>query len=72
MRERVAELVAASRRADNPAPAIGGQAAGDPLDVLALMFSRLDQRAGELAEYADRAHIAGQACEWSYDSLNHR
>ncbi|MGE8453556.1 MAG: DUF2514 family protein [Pseudomonadales bacterium] len=30
-----------------------------------------DRRAGILAEYADAARIAGQACERSYDALMH-
>ncbi|QUN27576.1 DUF2514 family protein [Cupriavidus sp. KK10] len=49
-----------------PAPPVahgGSSAAGDPLDVLTDVLSRADARAGELANYADRAGIAGQACE---------
>ncbi|WP_051975366.1 DUF2514 family protein [Cupriavidus necator] len=68
LRIRVAQLIAAAR-AGNTAAAGTGSAAGDPLDVLANMFSRLDRRAGELAGYADSARIAGQACERSYDAL---
>lgn len=71
LRQRVAELVAASR-AGNPAAASGSEAAGDPLGVLADVLSRADRRAGILAEYADTARIAGQACERSYDSLMQR
>ncbi|MDI3304904.1 MAG: DUF2514 family protein [Burkholderia multivorans] len=33
------------------------------------MLGRVDERAGELAEYADRARIAGQQCERDYDTL---
>ncbi|USE78817.1 DUF2514 domain-containing protein [Cupriavidus gilardii] len=69
LRQRVAELVAASR-AGNPAPASGGAAAGDTLGVLADVLSRADRRAGILAEYADAARIAGQACERAYDALS--
>ncbi|MCT9015390.1 DUF2514 family protein, partial [Cupriavidus gilardii] len=32
--------------------------------------SRADRRAGILAEYADAARIAGQACERAYDALS--
>lgn len=66
LRQRVADLVAASRR---PAPAGSGQAAGDPIGVLADVLGRADRRAGVLAEYADRARVAGQACERAYDAL---
>lgn len=66
LQQRVDQLVAAARR---PAASAGSPAAGDPLDLLADVLSRADQRAGELAEYADRARIAGQQCERDYDAL---
>ena len=53
----------------NPATAGGGTPAEDPLFLLSDLLSRADERAGELAEFADRAHIAGRACEAAYDSL---
>ncbi|MEX3613755.1 MAG: DUF2514 family protein, partial [Burkholderia gladioli] len=56
LRRRVAALVAAAR---HPAVTPGSPATGDALDLFA----------GELAEYADAARIAGQQCERSYDSL---
>lgn len=37
--------------------------------LIADVLGRADQRAGELAEYADRARIAGQQCERDYDAL---
>ena len=69
LRKRVADLVAASRHSTTPSgssPAGGGT---DPLDLLAGLFSRADKAAGELAEFADAAHIAGLACERSYNAL---
>lgn len=69
LRKRVAELIAAAR---NPATPASGQAAGDPLDVLADVLSRADKTAGDLAEYADQARIAGHACERAYDSLTEK
>ncbi|WP_407935329.1 DUF2514 family protein [Cupriavidus alkaliphilus] len=39
------------------------------LDVLADVLSRAHQRVGELAEYADRARIAGLARERAYEAL---
>ena len=53
----------------NPATAGGSTPAEDPLFLLSDLLSRADERAGELAEFADRAHLAGRACEAAYDSL---
>lgn len=69
LRGRVAQLLAASRAAGNPAAAGGGSPTDDPIGMLADVLGRADQRAGILAEYADAARIAGQACERSYDAL---
>ncbi|MCA8480509.1 DUF2514 domain-containing protein [Burkholderia multivorans] len=66
LQQRVDQLVAAAR---HPATSAGSPAAGDALDLLADVLGRADQRAGELAEYADRARIAGQQCERDYDAL---
>ncbi|AOK00204.1 DUF2514 family protein [Burkholderia vietnamiensis] len=66
LQQRVDQLVAAAR---HPTAAAGGPAAGDALDLLADVLGRADERAGELAEYADRARIAGQQCERDYDAL---
>ena len=53
----------------SPPVAGGSTSAEDPLFLLSDLLSRADERAGELAEFADRAHIAGRACEIAYDSL---
>ncbi|WP_175920404.1 DUF2514 family protein [Burkholderia pyrrocinia] len=66
LQQRVNELVGAAR---HPTPAAGSPAAGDALDLLADVLGRADQRAGDLAEYADRARIAGKQCERDYDAL---
>ncbi|MBR8074349.1 DUF2514 family protein [Burkholderia cenocepacia] len=66
LQQRVDQLVAAAR---HPTATAGSPAAGDALDLLADVLGRADQRAGELAEYADRARIAGQQCERDYDAL---
>ena len=58
-----------TRNACRPAVTGGGTPAEDPLYLLSDLLSRADERAGELAEFADRAHIAGRACEAAYDSL---
>ena len=57
------------RARSNPAIAGGSTTAEDPLFLLSDLLSRADERAGELAEFADRAHLAGRACEAAYDSL---
>lgn len=46
----------------------GGAPTSAPGMVLADVLARIDARAGELAQYADRAAIAGAACEISYDA----
>lgn len=45
--------------------------AGEPgaLDLLAGMPGRIDEAAGDIAKFADAAHVAGLACERSYDAL---
>ncbi|KVX55961.1 DUF2514 family protein [Burkholderia cepacia] len=66
LRKQVAALVADARRAG---AATGSPATGDALDLLADVFGRADERAGELAKIADARGIAGQQCERSYDAL---
>ncbi|SOT39775.1 DUF2514 family protein [Burkholderia cenocepacia] len=66
LQQRVDQLIAAAR---HPAATAGSPPASDALDLLADVLGRADQRAGELAEYADRARIAGQQCERDYDAL---
>lgn len=53
----------------SPAVTGGGTSTEDPLYLLSDLLSRADERAGELADFADRASIAGRACEAAYDSL---
>lgn len=67
LRKQVAALIADVRRAG----ATGGSTtAGAPLDLLADVFGRADERAGELARIADERGIAGRQCERSYDALS--
>lgn len=67
LRQQLADFRQRSRC--SPPVAGGGTPAEDPLFLLSELLSRADERAGELAEFADRAHIAGRACEAAYDSL---
>lgn len=68
---RAAAASAARRACPNPSAAGAGTREPDPgaLDLLVDVLGRADARAGELAEYADRARIAGSACERAYDAL---
>ena len=70
LRARVAAITAAGRAAAcNPAAAGASAPAADPIGMLADVLGRADARAGKLAEYADRARIAGDACVSAYESL---
>ncbi|MBG0871896.1 DUF2514 family protein [Burkholderia sp. 9777_1386] len=69
LQQRVDQLVAAARHPAAAAAAAGSPAAGDALDLLANVLGSIDDRAGELAAYADAARLAGQQCERDYDAL---
>ena len=61
----------ARRACSRPQSAAAGAAQPDPgaLDLLVDVLTRHDRAAGELAEFADRLRIAGEACERAYDGL---
>ena len=59
----------ARRPARCPAVADGSEAADPAGLLLADLLRRINERAGQLADYADRARIAGIACEKSYGVL---
>ncbi len=72
LRNRLALYTAAIRKAtsDSGSPSASPSKRGaDPLDMLAGVLTRADDTAGELAAYADRLRIAGQACESYADGL---
>ena len=71
LRSDTAAFIAAHRRGAgrDSSPPAGGQTAPDALDVLADLFSRADETAGELAEALDRSHLAGLTCERIHTSL---
>lgn len=60
----------ASRCTQHTGAAQGGTSGGQSAMVLAELFRRADQRAGELAAAYDRARVAGIACELAYDALS--
>ena len=59
-----------THRARAQAAAAAGQCAADPgaLDLLANLYRRADERAGELAQIADDARRRGSACEAIHDA----
>jgi hypothetical protein len=70
LRQRIAAIVAASRRAsrDSPAPE-GSPPAQDAIGMLAELYRRIDEAAALYAGVADATHNAGNACERAYGSL---
>lgn len=69
VRDAAAGAASRARARACPAATGPGQPGDDPIGLLVDVLGRVDQRAGELAEYADRLRIAGVACERSYDAL---
>ena len=69
LRADLARFRAAARAASHSCTASAGSAASDALDLLADLFSRADETAGELAAAFDLAHAAGISCQRSYDAL---
>lgn len=65
-RKQLAELIALAR---DPAAPAGSATAGGALDLLADLFGRTDEAAGEFARIADERGIAGRQCESDYDAL---
>ncbi|MCM8910916.1 DUF2514 domain-containing protein [Pseudomonas inefficax] len=70
LRDQGAKLAAAVSCSGTDTAAIArGQAATRAAMVLSELRDRADARAGELAKAYDRARIAGQLCESSYNAL---
>lgn len=67
---KLATRLAASERARRAATAIGSPPGTSGSELLAELFRRADQRAGELAAIADQARIRGLTCEIAYDALS--
>ena len=69
LRQRVAELLAASRTGKDPKPAGASETADPAANMLGELFLRSVETNRQLAEYADQARIAGEMCERAYESL---
>lgn len=63
---------AATRAAADTSAAAAGETTGVAIDLLAELFSRADEAAGELAQAADLAHAAGFTCERAADALTNQ
>ena len=69
LRRDLADYITAHRERATAAAAANRCAPDGPaLDLLAELFRRADQRAGELAAIADTARARGNACERAYDA----
>ncbi|MDT8998334.1 DUF2514 family protein [Paucibacter sp. APW11] len=70
LREQLAtERARATSASADPEATEGCRAAAASAAMLADLLGRCSGRRRELAEYADRARIAGQFCEQSYEAL---
>lgn len=71
LRDRIAQLTAScSQPTGKAATAHPGAAARTTADLLARVQQRLDEAADGIAEFADRSHSSGLACQRSYEALN--
>lgn len=59
----------ASKASSHSCTAAASQAATRAVMVLADVFKRADERAGDLAEYADQSRSRGVTCEQAYTAL---
>ena len=65
----LANRIAASQGGSHSCTAAASAAASRAVLVLADVLKRADQRAGDLAGFADQSHSRGVTCEQAYDSL---
>ena len=65
----LARRLSTSQSGGHSCTAAASQAATHAAMVLADVLKRADQRAGELAGYADQSHVRGVTCERAYDAL---
>lgn len=67
--DATAGRVAASQASGHSCTAAASQAATRAVMVFADVLKRADQRAGDLAGFADQSHSRGLTCERAYDGL---
>lgn len=63
------ELARYRANAADACTATGGEATSDPIGVLIGLLEGLESTGRTISEYADRARIAGSACEKAYDEI---
>lgn len=69
LRTAVANATRRARETAGASSVSKGEQGSDALDLLVLVYSRSDDAAGELGEYAERLRSAGLACERISDQL---
>jgi hypothetical protein len=67
--DALAARLAASQASGHSCTAAASQAATRAVMVLADLFKRADERAGELAGYAQESHARGVTCEQAYEGI---
>ncbi len=67
--DSVAHRFAASQGSGNSCTTAASQAAARAVMVFADLFKRANQRAGNLAGFADQSHARGVTCEQAFDGL---
>lgn len=68
--DAIAARLAASEASGNSCTAAASKAAARAAVVLADVLKRADERAGNLADYADQSHGRGMTCEQAFDGLS--
>jgi hypothetical protein len=69
LRDHVARIAASNHAPGNSAATADSTPTDSASDLLGIVLTRIDERAGELAAYADNARAAGIACVKSYEAL---
>lgn len=67
--DNLARRLATSEASGNSCTAAASKAAARAATVLADVLKRADERAGNLADYADQSHVRGVTCQQAYISL---
>ncbi|MCS3839373.1 hypothetical protein HNR03_003984 [Pseudomonas sp. JAI111] len=67
--DNLASRLAASEASGNSCTAAASKAAARAVLVLADVLKRADERAGDLAKFADQSHARGVTCEQAFDGL---
>lgn len=68
--DKLAARLATSQAGGNSCTAAASAAASRAVMVLADVFKRADERAGDLAGYADQSHARGVTCERAFDVIS--